>query len=281
MPNPTALITGASGGIGELLARKLAAGGHDVVLVARSRPQLEALAHELEEQHGVAAHVIAADLSDPAAAEQLYAQATARNLPVDILVNNAGFGSAGAFLDLDLAGQLQMIQVNIASLVTLSHSFGRGMRVRGSGRILNIASTAGFQPGPYMATYYATKAFVISFSVALAHELRGSGVSVTCHCPGPTNTSFAERAGIQASRLFQTAKVATARDVADDAYRAMMAGRRLVVHGALNRFGAASVRLMPLGLVTSVVASLNRHVQGHGPLPSGSLERQPGADSRH
>jgi len=262
MANPTALITGASTGIGELLARKLAQDGHDVVLVARSAAKLEALSQKLEAEHGVSAHVIVADLADPAAAANIYAETVARNLSVHILVNNAGFGSTGGFLDLDLEAEARMLQVNVASLLALTHSFGRGMRARGAGRILNIASTAAFQPGPYMATYYATKAFVLSFSLALSHELRGTGVTVTCHCPGPTDTEFAERAGIRKNLLFQTAKVATPEAVADHAYRAMMAGRTLAVHGALNWLGAASARFVPRSVLAKVVANLNRRVQG-------------------
>ncbi|HWO13406.1 MAG TPA: SDR family oxidoreductase [Polyangiaceae bacterium] len=264
MAHPTALITGASTGIGEQLARKLAQDGHDVVLVARRADKLEALSHELEAQHGVSAHVIAADLADPAAPEQIHAQVAAKNLTIHILVNNAGFGSSGSFLDLELSSELRMVQVNVSSLIALAHGFGRGMRMRGAGRILNIASTAGFQPGPYMATYYATKAFVIAFSLALAHELRDSGVTVTCHCPGPTDTEFVERAGIRKNRLFQTAKVATAEAVAEHAYRAMLAGRPLAVHGALNRLGAAGVRFVPRAILAPVIASLNRRVQGPG-----------------
>jgi len=262
MANPTALITGASSGIGELLASKLAQNGHDVVLVARSTQKLEALSQKLEAEHGVSAYVIPADLADPAAPERILAEVSARSLTVHILVNNAGFGSAGSFLDLDLGAELRMVQVNVMSLIALTHGFGRGMRARGAGRILNIASTAAFQPGPYMATYYATKAFVLAFSLAIAHELRGSGVSVTCHCPGPTATEFAGRAGILESRLHQTAKVATAESVADHAYRAMMAGRSLSVHGALNRLGAVGARFVPHAVLAPIVASLNRRVQG-------------------
>jgi short-subunit dehydrogenase len=136
------------------------------------------------------------------------------------------------------------------------------MRERGAGRILNIASTAGFQPGPYMATYYATKAFVISFSLAMAHELRGSGVTVTCHCPGPTDTPFAERAGIRKNKLFQKPGVATPEAVANHAYRAMMAGKKLAVHGTLNRVTAASVGFLPRAVVAAAVASLNRRPPG-------------------
>jgi short-subunit dehydrogenase len=258
MPNKTALVTGASSGIGAILASKLAREGHDVVLVARNVDKLTVLSRELAARHGVSAVVIAADLAQPSAAEDVFEQVAAQGATVDILVNNAGFGSAGPFLDTALSAELEMIQVNIRSLLALSHLFARGMRERGFGRILNIASTAGFQPGPYMATYYATKAFVISFSLALAHELRGTGVSVTCHCPGATDTAFAERAGVRETKLFQRPGVASAEDVASHAYRAMMAGKKLAVHGALNRVAAASVRVLPRPLVASVVAGLNR-----------------------
>jgi short-subunit dehydrogenase len=235
MPNKTALVTGASSGIGAILASKLAREGHDVVLVARNVDKLTTLSRELAARYGVSATAIVADLAEPSAAESVFEQVAAQGSTVDILVNNAGFGSAGPFLDTSLAEELEMIQVNIRSLLALSHLFARGMRERGFGRILNIASTAGFQPGPYMATYYATKAFVISFSLALAYELRGTGVSVTCHCPGATHTAFAERAGIRQTKLFQRPGVASAEDVATHAYRAMMAGKKLAVHGALNR----------------------------------------------
>lgn len=258
MSNKTALVTGASSGIGAVLASKLAEAGHDVVLVARNVDKLTALSRELAARHGVSAVVIAADLAEPSAAQSVFEQVVSQGSTVDILVNDAGFASSGPFLDKPLAAELEMIQVNIQSLVAFSHLFARGMRERGFGRILNIASTAGFQPGPYMATYYATKAFVISFSLALAHELRGTGVSVTCHCPGATHTGFAERAGVRQTKLFQRPGVASAQEVATHAYRAMMSGKKLAVHGALNRVAAASVRVLPRPLVASVVAGLNR-----------------------
>lgn len=260
----TALLTGASSGIGEQLARLLAGRGHDVILSARSVGKLEALARELTLAHGVKADVVAADLTDPVAPGLLLERVTALGTPVDILVNNAGFGSCGDFLDLPLATELDMLRVNCLSLLALCHHFGQRMRQRGAGRILNIASTAGFQPGPYMATYYASKAFVISFSLALARELAGSGVSVTCHCPGATETPFIERAGLRDTRLFQHPSVAKAEDVAEHAYRAMLRGKRLAVHGALNRAAATSVRFFPVSWVSAVTAGLNRRVPGAG-----------------
>jgi len=254
----TALVTGASAGIGRELAKLFAADGHDVVLVARSKGRLEALATELAGAHGVATHVIAANLGDLGAPGAIQAQARERGLAIDFLVNNAGFGSNGAFLDLDLDRELEMIDVNIRALVELTHRFARPMRERRFGRIMNIASTAGFQPGPFMATYYATKAFVVSFSEALAFELEGSGVTVTGHCPGATATDFAATAGGEKTRLFQRSGVAQAPAVAAHAYRAMMNGEVLAVHGALNWIGMQSLRVALRALTRSIAARLNR-----------------------
>jgi short-subunit dehydrogenase len=258
MSRKLALITGASAGLGEQLAQLFADDGHDVVLVARRTDRLEALAARLAKAHDVAAHVMAADLADPAAPQRLFDETAARGLHVDYLVNNAGFGSNGPFLDLGLAGEAAMIEVNCTALVRLTHLFGRPMRDRRSGRILNIASTAAFQPGPFMATYYATKAFVVSFSEALAHELQGSGVTVTCHCPGATHTEFAARAGLSSSKLFRRPSVASAPEVARHAYRAMMKGQSLAIHGALNRVAVQSTRIAPRRVARSVAAALNR-----------------------
>lgn len=259
----TALVTGASSGIGAALARQLAAHGHDLILTARSQPRLELLARELAARHGAAAHIIAADLAEPGSVELILHQVAATGSRLDVLVNSAGFGSCGELLDMPLESELAMVRVNCESVVALCHEIGRELRERRSGRILNIASLAGFQPGPYMATYFASKAFVISFSLALAHELADSGVSVTCHCPGPVDTAFADRAGNRETKLFR-GKVATAEDVAADAYRAMMAGKRLAVHGALNRAAAAGARWLPVNLVTAIAAGLNRRTPSSG-----------------
>ncbi|NMO21136.1 SDR family oxidoreductase [Pyxidicoccus fallax] len=258
MSRKVALITGASAGLGEQFAQCFARDGHDVILVARGAGKLEALAARLEKDHGVTAHVLPADLGQPDAPQRLFDAVRERGLAVDFLVNNAGFGSTGAFLDQDLAREAEMVEVNCTALLKLAHLFARPMRERGFGRILNIASTAGFQPGPYMATYFATKAFVVSFSEALAHELKGTGVTVTCHCPGATHTEFAQRAGNAKTRLFQRPGVAKAPDVAADAYAAMMRGRVLAVHGVLNWLGAVMVRFSPRFAVRSLAASLNQ-----------------------
>ncbi|QSQ20342.1 SDR family oxidoreductase [Pyxidicoccus parkwayensis] len=258
MSRKVALITGASVGLGEQFAQLFAKDGHDVILVARGAERLEALAAKLEKEHGVKAHVLPADLVQPGAPERIFETVREKGLAVDFLVNNAGFGSTGPFLEQDLAREAEMVQVNCTALLKLTHLFARPMRERGSGRILNIASTAGFQPGPYMATYYATKAFVMSFSEALSYELKGTGVTVTCHCPGATRTEFAQRAGNDKSRLFQRPGVAQAPDVAAHAYKSMMRGRVLTVHGALNAFAAAMVRFSPRPLIRSITASLNQ-----------------------
>lgn len=257
----TALITGASAGLGKELAGLFAADGHDVVLVARSKTKLEELAHDIEKTHaGVKAGVIAADLGDHAAPAHLEEVAKTRKLEVDFLVNNAGFGSNGRFLDLDLARELQMLDVNCRALLELTHRFAKPMVARKFGRIMNIASTAGFQPGPFMTTYYATKAFVVNFTEALAFELQGTGVSVTCHCPGATATEFASTAGNDKSKLFQRSSgVADAKEVATHAYKSMMSGDVLAIHGALNWFGAVvGTRITPRSVLTSIAAGLNK-----------------------
>lgn len=251
-----ALITGASAGLGEQFAHLFAKDGHDVVLVARNEARLNALAERLR-VHQVTAHVVAEDLSAPGGVERVVQRVKALGVTVGFLVNNAGFGSTGGFLDLPLEKEQEMLQLNCAALLELSHRYGREMRERKAGRILNIASTAGFQPGPFMATYYATKAFVVSFSEALAHELQGTGVTVTCYCPGATATEFAGRAGNDQTRLFQRPGIAKADAVAHDAYEAMMQGEVLAVHGFLNWVAAQSIRLSPRSVVRALTAAIN------------------------
>jgi short-subunit dehydrogenase len=258
MARKLALVTGASSGLGAEYARIAARADHDLVLVARRLPQLESLAAELKTGRGIEATPLAFDLGKPGAPEALFEHLRGRAMQPDVLVNNAGFGDTGPFLDLQLSRQSAMLDLNCRALVELSWLFGRGMRQRRSGRILNVASTAGFQPGPYMATYYATKSFVISFSQALGYELRGSGVTVTAHCPGATATEFATSAGNEKSRLFRQRKPASASQVALHGWRAMQAGRALAVHGALNRVVAFSVRLSPRGVVNAIAARLNQ-----------------------
>jgi short-subunit dehydrogenase len=256
MSRQVALVTGASSGLGEHFATLFAKHGVDVVLVARNAPRLEALAERLR-VHQVEAHVVAADLADPGAPQAVFDAVTRKGLEIEFLVNNAGYGSNAAFLDLPLAGEANMVEVNCTALLKLTHLFAQPMRARKHGRVLNIASTAAFQPGPYMATYYATKAFVVSFSEALAHELAESGVTVTCSCPGATATNFAARAGNAQSRLFKRPGVARAEDVAEAAFEAMMRGEVLAVHGALNLMAMQSVRFSPRAVVRRIAAALN------------------------
>ena len=244
----TALVTGGSGGIGLELAKNLARAGFDLVLVARKRDTLEAAAGQLEGKFDVKAHVFAADLRLPDAPQAIFDFLHNENIGIDVLVNNAGFGLGGEFADTAIQRELDMIQVNIAALTHLTKLFIPAMIKRRSGRVLNVASTAAFQPGPLMAVYYATKAYVLSFSEALSEELRNTGVTVTALCPGPTQTDFAEVAQMTNSRLFNVFGVADAADVAKYGYDAMMQGKRLAIPGIKNKIIAQANRLAPRAL---------------------------------
>lgn len=254
--NEVALITGASMGIGKELAKIFASEGHDVVLVARSENKLQSLAQELEAAHGISAHVVAADLTDPAAPGSIFGSLEQKRIEVDYLVNNAGFGANGPFAELPLEPQMNMLQVNIDALVALTHLALRGMLARGKGRILNIASTAAFQAGPDMAVYYATKGFVLLFSEGIAEEVKGSGVSVTAHCPGATDTAFSGKAGNDQSILFKLG-AASADKVARHAYKSMMKGKVIAIEGFVNWLAAFSVRFSPRAMVRKLARWLN------------------------
>jgi uncharacterized protein len=252
----TALVTGASSGLGVEYARLFAAEKHDLLLVARRRDRLEALAGELRSAHGVRVAVMAADLAAPQGAEQVVEEARRLGLEIEFLVNNAGLGASGAFADLPLGRELEMIQVNIAALVSLTRLLLPAMVARKRGRILNLGSTAGFPPGPFMAVYYASKAFVNSFTEALWYELRGTGVTATVSCPGATATEFAVVAGNDRSLLFRLG-AAPAAAVAREGYRAMMKGKPIIVHGLRNKLTVQSLRLSPRALSRAIAASLN------------------------
>jgi short-subunit dehydrogenase len=252
----TALITGASSGLGAEYAKLFAADKHDLLLVARRQDRLEALASELRGAHSVKVFVAAADLATTEGPRLVVEEASLLGLEIDYLVNNAGFGMAGAFAELDVGRELEMIQLNITSLVTLSRAFLPAMIERRSGRILNIGSTAGFPPGPFMAVYYASKAFVNSFTEALWYELRGTGVSATVSCPGATATEFAEVAGNSRSLLFRLG-AADPKQVAAEGYRAMKKGKPMVIHGLRNKLTVQSLRLSPRAVARAVAASLN------------------------
>jgi len=247
----TTLITGASGGIGYQLAKLFARDHHNLVLVARSADKLAQVANELQGP-GVAVKTIALDLASPPAPKFLFDQLQREGIAVDILINNAGFGAFGEFAQMPEEEILGQISLNITALTELTRLFLPAMIARRSGRIMNVASTAGFQPGPLLAVYYATKAYVISFSEAIANELRDSGVTVTCFCPGATHTGFAKRAGTEKSRLFKQLGGMSAEKVALDGYRAVMEGRTLAISGAHNWLVAQSTRFAPRKMVTAV-----------------------------
>jgi short-subunit dehydrogenase len=247
----TALITGASKGLGVVFAEELAKRGADLVLIARSKEALQTLAARLTTQHGVKSYVIAADLADPRAIDDIFAELAERDLRVDLLINNAGLGLSGRFLDHDHSKELASIQVNIQALVGLSHRFGKSMSARGRGGIINIASNSAFQPLPYMATYAATKAFVLHFGEALKHELNDTGVRVMTACPGPTATSFFEGTPTTMSdRSFDTPEMVVRRIL-----RAFDQGKAVAYPGRPSvRFATWLPRLLPRGLIVRLAA---------------------------
>ena len=255
----TALITGASGGIGYELAVVLARHGFDCVLVARSRDRLDELAARLEAEHRVKTLVLAKDLSRGTAVDEVFEEVTAAAMPVEVLVNNAGFSVFGRFAETDLSTELEMLQVNVVALTALTKLFLPAMLARRSGRILNLASTAAFEPGPLMAVYYASKAYVLSFSEALANELRSSGVTVTALCPGPTRTGFQARGGLQDSKLVQ-GEIADARSVAEAGYAGLMAGKTIVIPGFTNKLVPLMSRLLPRRVVPEIVRRAQERV---------------------
>jgi short-subunit dehydrogenase len=253
----TVLITGASSGIGLELAKGFAADKANLILVARNTTAMETLAAELRREHKIDVHVITADLSKPEAPPQIFEELKGRGTVVDVLVNNAGFGLHGSFAELPLARQLEIIQVNIAALVALTGLFLPGMIERKAGGILNVGSVAGFLPGPNMAVYYASKAFVQSFSEALFEELRGTGVSVTNLCPGPTESNFFKVARGHRSRELQAAKMSAA-EVAAAGHRAFRDGCCVKIPGTKNRFLAQLPRILPRAAIRRAVGRYNK-----------------------
>ncbi|MBN1310529.1 MAG: SDR family oxidoreductase [Anaerolineae bacterium] len=246
-----ALITGASGGIGYELSKLFAADGCNLILVARSAGKLKELAKELTEAYSITVTVLPKDLSAPKAPAEIFDAVEAQGIQVDVLVNNAGFGMHGAFVDADPDEMLQMIQLNVSTLTTLTRLFLPGMLARSSGHILNIGSIGSFAPVPLMAAYGATKAYVLSFSEALAEELRGSGVKVTALCPGVTYTGFQERSGMHSFGLMRLGAM-EAVDVACIGYRAIKRGRAVIVTGLFNQLMMFSMRFAPRPLVRRV-----------------------------
>jgi short-subunit dehydrogenase len=252
----TALVTGASMGIGVDLAECFAKDGYDLILTARSEAALSEVAARLSAAHGIKATSIPGDLGVPGGGEKLAAEIAARGLEVDALVNNAGYGTAGAFLGSDRANQLGMIDLNDRALVELTHIYWPRMLSRRRGGVLNVASTASFQPGPLMAIYYASKAFVLSFSEALWKEAEGTGVRVSCLCPGPTTSNFRVRAGTGKTRLSQAGTPMPSAEVAALGYQAWKDNRRVIVTGARNAILANLVPLLPRGMLLNIIHKL-------------------------
>jgi short-subunit dehydrogenase len=251
----TALITGATSGIGYELTKLFARDGFDLAIVARDTSRLDKIADELRRNANVAVTVIPKDLSQATAAEEIYRDLQSKGIEIDILVNNAGFNVYGPFGETNTRKELQMMQVHMVTLTHLTKLFLPGMLKRKFGKILNLASTASFTPGPGNAVYCATKAYVLSFSEAIAEELRGTGVSVTALCPGPTKTEFAERADMADTKIFR-GRLSSAAEVARAGYRALMRGRTTVVVGRNNKLLVFSLRFSPRSLVAKIAKSI-------------------------
>jgi uncharacterized protein len=247
------LITGASGGIGESFARALAKKRHNLVLVARSENKLHQLCDELMLKYGITAHYVAVDLNDFEADQRLFNETEKHGMEVDWLINNAGFGSMGDFTQLELERELEMVGLNIMVLVALTHRYLQGMRARKSGKIINVSSAASFQPVPYMSTYAATKAFVTSFSEAIAEENREFGIQVLACCPGATATNFFDSAGM--NEPFAVKGVQTPEQVVEETLNALEKGKTRAITGWVNWFSAYAATIAPNTLVTKAIGS--------------------------
>lgn len=259
MAQQTALITGASGGIGYELAVQFARNGFDLVLAARTVETLKQISEDLQTRFRITVHNAPFNLARPESPSELYYHLERNGIVVDVLVNNAGFGTHGLFHEIDIQENLDLLQLNITSLTHLTRLFLKGMVERNTGGILNVASTAAFQPGPYMATYYASKAYVLSFTEALATELKGTNVKMSVLCPGPTDTEFQRRAGITGTVIgAKSLLMMSAEKVARIGYTQFMRGKRVIVTGLLNKIGAALAPRAPRSLVLSIVKNAQR-----------------------
>jgi len=253
------LITGASGGIGHDLAILAAADGKNLVLVARSADKLDQLSETIRKNNKSEVIPIALDLSEEVGVNKLISEITLKDLNIDTLINNAGFGDFGDFAKADLTKNLEMIRLNISTLTQLSHFALQRMLKAGRGRILNVASTASFMPGPGMAVYYASKAYVLSFSEALTRELKGTGVSVTTLCPGPTDTSFASAAGLGKSLMHRMLPPATSMQVAKAGYKAMIKGRAIEIPGFVNKLSTMAPRFSPRSIIRNMIYGIHKN----------------------
>ncbi|SFK64995.1 SDR family NAD(P)-dependent oxidoreductase [Proteiniphilum acetatigenes] len=256
--NKTALITGASKGIGKELAFLFAENRCDLILTARSGDRLQLLKEQLESRYDISVYLLVKDLSRPGAAGELFQEVKGKGFDVDYLVNNAGFGDYGAFSDTPWECYEEMITLNITSLTHLTHLFVQEWKGRKGGRILNLSSTAAFQPGPMMAVYFASKAFVLHLSEAIGNELKKDQITVTTLCPGPTSTYFGEVSKMNASQLVKNVKIADARAVAELGFRAMMKGKPMIIHGAMNKLAPFGIRFLPRKWVTLLSAKVMR-----------------------
>lgn len=254
-PTPYTLVTGASTGIGKELAIIAAREGRNLVLIARSKAPLERLAEELTHHHDVLVEVIVSDLTDPSSPQMICSALRQKQITIDVLINNAGFGDYGLFSKSDRDTQLRLIDLNVRALTEMTHRLLTGMLARKSGRIMNVGSVASFFPGPMMSSYFASKAYVLSFSEALAEELRGTGVTATCLCPGSTRTDFGETARADPSHSTRTSRV-TASAVASFGWAAMMRGKPVAVHGYGNRVAIVGAKFLPRSVVTRLVKRL-------------------------
>ncbi|MBK1986822.1 SDR family oxidoreductase [Sphaerospermopsis aphanizomenoides BCCUSP55] len=255
----TALITGAASGIGYQLACIFASANYNLVLVDRNEFKLLEIAIDFKEKFDILVKTIVKDLSIPTSPEEIFTELQQAGVHIDILVNNAGFGTYGLFNETNLISELEMLQVNLVCLTHLTKLFLKDMVKMGKGKILNVASAAAFQPGPLMAVYFATKAYVLSFSEAIANELEGTGVAVTVLCPGGTVSAFHERTGMANSKLVKSQKMMDAQTVAQIGYHALMTGKTIVVPGLLNKILAKIVGFFPRKMVTKIVRSMQEN----------------------
>lgn len=257
--NVFTLITGASSGIGHDLAMLAAADGKNLVLVARSVDKLEEIAETIRKEYKTEVIPIDVDLSDDSGVTALISKITKQDIQINTLINNAGFGDFGDFARADLAKNMEMIRLNISALTQLSHFALQGMLNASGGKIMNVASTAAFMPGPGMAVYYASKAYVLSFSEALTRELKGSGITVTTLCPGPTDTGFAASAGLGKSLLHRMLPPATSMQVAKAGYKAMKRGKAVEIPGFINKLSTFTPRFSPRGMVRNMIYGIHKN----------------------